>query len=152
MTELDYSAHSVSECNAHLQLTPAYRRAVFSVPVVRELCAGYLKQKCDQLGVRLAALDFGPDHVHLFIENWRRYAPAELARLLKGYTSYMMRRGHASLFQRFLWGSKFWSGGYFFRTVGVVTAGTVKKYILQSQGKHWKTGHKSQATLLGYAV
>jgi len=151
MAELVRSAHSVGEFNGHLVLTPAYRRAIFAHPLVRELTTGYLVQKAMSLGVRISALEYGPDHLHLFVENWRRYAPSELARQLKGYTSFMLRKGHAYLFENLLWGHKFWSGGYFFRTVGAVSADTVKKYIEESQGKHWQNP-TAQRTLLGYTA
>jgi len=147
--QLVRGAHSVGEYNAHLVFTPAYRRAVFTDDLVRELTLGYLLQGAQRLGVHIAAIEFGPDHVHLFVENWRRYAPAELARRLKGYASYMMRRGHAALFEHMLWGHKFWTASYFFRTVGAVTSTTVKHYIEESQTKHWKA--IEQQTLLGYS-
>jgi len=148
-TELVRSAHSIGEYNAHLVLTPAYRRAVFAHPLVRELTTAYLTQKARALGVHIASLEYGPDHLHMFLENWRRHAPAELARTLKGYTSYMLRKGHKQLFEHLLCGQKFWTGGYFFRTVGAVSAETVKKYINESQTKHWKNPAE-QKTLLGY--
>lgn len=149
--ELVRSAHSVGEFNGHLILTPAYRRDIFADNLVRELTLAYLLQKAQALGIRVPAIEFGPDHVHLFVENWRRYAPAELARQLKGYSSYQMRKGHNELFNDKLWGDKFWSGGYFFRTVGAVTTETVKNYILQSQEKHWKNDTK-QTTLITYTA
>ena len=36
-TELIASAHAVGESNYHIQLTPAYRRDIFSDPLVAEL-------------------------------------------------------------------------------------------------------------------
>lgn len=150
-TELVRSAHSVGEFNGHLILTPAYRRRIFRDPLVRELTLVYLLEKAKSLGISIPAIEFGPDHAHLFIANWRRYAPAQLAQLLKGYSSYMMRKGHAALFEHLLWGKKFWSGGYFFRTVGAVTGDTVKHYIEESQGRHW-SDKPSQKTLLNYAA
>jgi putative transposase len=149
MTELRRSAHSVGEYNAHLVLTPAYRRAIFADPLVRELTTAYLVTKAHDLGIDVPALEFGTDHVHLFVANWRRYAPQDIAQQLKGYTSYMMRKAHHALFRDQLWGKKFWTAGYFFRTVGAVSADTVKKYIIESQTKHWQTP-TAQQTLLGY--
>ena len=146
--QLVRSAHCVGEFNGHLVLTPAYRRAIFADQLVSELTAAYILQKSQQMGIRVAAMEFGPDHTHIFVENWRCYAPSELARQLKGYSSYMMRKGHHPLFEHELWGDKFWSGGYFFRTVGAVTSETVKHYIEESQSKHWKD--EEQQTLLRY--
>ena len=151
-TELARSAHSVGESNLHLQITPAYRRDVFADPLVRELTVSYLLQKAQNLNIHVAAIECGPDHAHLFITNWKNYSPAELARQLKGYSSFMMRTGHQELFEDKLWGKKFWSAGYFYRTVGAVNAETVKRYIQEGQEKHWKEiNAKTQKTLLTYA-
>ena len=147
------SSHSVGEANIHLQITPAYRQEIFADPMVRELTVAYLAQKAHAMGVRIGAIECGPDHVHLFVTEWRKYSPAELARQLKGYSSYMMRRGHQAMFKGKLWGRKFWSSGYFYRTVGAVNAETVKRYIEEGQEKHWiEHAAKTQQTLLHYAV
>jgi len=100
--------------------------------------------------VRISAIEAGPDHLHLFVSEWRCYAPAELVRQLKGYSSYMMRKGHKELFQHLLWGKKFWSGGYFYRTVGAVNSTTVKRYIQEGQRKHWNENMHEQQTLVTY--
>ena len=49
----------------------------------------------------------------------------------------MMRTFHKELFADKLWGNKFWSEGYFYRTVGVVTKESTRFYIERSQKKHW---------------
>lgn len=151
--ELQASAHCVGESNLHLQITPAYRRAVFVDSLVRELTLAYIYEKARDLGVHLAAIEFAPDHVHLFITEWHKVSVSQLAGQLKGYSSYMLRRGHKELFADQLWGEKFWSSGYFYRTVGVVTAETVRKYVEEGQTKHWaEQEQKKQTTLLSYAA
>ena len=107
--ELRHSAHTVGETNLHLQFTPAYRRDIFREPLVRELTIAYLVERAQQLKVRVAAIDCGPDHIHLFIEDWKNYAIKDLARELKMYASRKMRKGHSYLFCHKLWGKKFFS-------------------------------------------
>ena len=149
--ELVSSAHSVGESNLHLQFTPAYRRDIFADPMVRELTTAYVVEKAKELGVHVAAIECGPDHLHTFIVGWKRFSIAELARQLKGYSAYMMRRGHAWMFDDKLWGEKFWSGGYFYRTVGAVNAETVKRYVKEGQRKHWvEKSAAGQTTLFHY--
>jgi len=151
-TELVSSAHSVGEANLHLVFTPAYRRPVFADPQVRELTIGFLLNKALAMSVHITAIEAGPDHIHLFVTGWRRYAPAELVRQLKGYVAHMMRRYFLPLFQHLLWGPKFWTGGYFYRTVGAVNAETVKRYIEEDQEKHWvEERARQQQTLIAYA-
>ena len=135
--ELVKTTSTVGEINLHLQLTPAYRRDIFVNERVKKLTKAYLLEKARRLGIIIAALDFGPDHLHLFVTNWNHYSVEKIANELKGFTSYMMRKYHWPLFQNKLWGKKFWTEGYFYRTVGVVTADAVKYYVEHSQSKHW---------------
>ncbi len=150
--DLSHSAHTVGESNLHLQFTPAYRRDIFAEPLVRELTIAYLMERANQLNIFVSAIDCGPDHVHLFVENWKNWSISALARELKSYSSLKMRKGHRHLFNDKLWGEKFWSAGYFHRTVGVVTKETVKRYVAESQSKHWvQRAMGTQSTLLNYA-
>ncbi len=148
-TELLASSHSVGESNFHLQLTPAYRRDIFIDPMVAELTVAYIVIKLKQLKVRLLAHNIGPDHLHLFVSNMRFVSETELVRQIKGYSSYMMRKGHWGLFRDKLWGDKFWSEGHFYRSVGAVTKETMKHYIEECQEKHWNKTN-NQKTLIAY--
>jgi putative transposase len=140
----------MGETNLHLQFTPAFRRDVFSNPLVRELAVAYLVQRAQEMRVELAAVECGPDHLHLFVKGWKNWKIPVLAGQLKAYSSRMMRKGHKHLFEEKLWGDKFWSSGYFHRTVGAVNSETVKRYILEGQKKHWNSNE--QKTLVNYVV
>ena len=149
--ELRASGHTVGETNLHLQFTPAFRREIFREPLARELTIAYVMQRSQQMKIQIAAIECGPDHLHLFVKNWKNWAVKILACQLKSYSSRMMRKGHFALFSDKLWGKKFWSAGYFHRTVGAVTAETVKRYIAEGQKKHWKQiEHKEQKTLMNF--
>ena len=150
MNELKSSGHTVGETNLHLQFTPAFRRGVFSNRLVRELAVGYLVQRAQEMRVELAAIECGPDHLHLFVKGWKNWKIPVLAGQLKAYSSRMMRKGHKYLFEEKLLGDKFWSSGYFHRTVGAVNSETVKRYILEGQRKHWNSNE--QKTLVNYVV
>ncbi len=150
--ELQASGHTVGETNLHLQLTPAYRRDIFENDLVRELTVAYIVQRSKEMKIEIAVIECGPDHLHLFVKHWKNWKIPVLAGQLKTYSSRMMRKGHKYMFEDKLWGKKFWSSGYFHRTVGAVTADTVKKYIAEGQKKHWKEAEdKKQKTLLNYA-
>ena len=136
--ELVVSSHSVGESNYHIQLTPAYRQDVFEDALARELTIAYIAEKLQQCKVILAGYGFGPDHLHLFLSNVRFISEIELVRQIKGFSSYMMRKGHAYLFQDKLWGKKFWSEGHFYRSVGAVTKETMQWYVTEGQKKHWQ--------------
>ena len=147
--ELVVSSHAVGESNYHLQFTPAYRQDIFHDKLVQELTFAYILTKLKKLKVQLLAYNYGPDHLHLFVSNVRFVSEIELVRQTKGFSSYMMRRGHWNMFRHKLWGKKFWSEGHFYRSVGVVTKETMKHYIEESQDKHWdKT--KEQRSLVEF--
>ena len=132
------TSSSVGESNLHLQITPAYRRDIFANQQIWELLLIYLKEQSDKLNIILLAAEHGLDHVHIFLTSWKRYSIEYLVRRIKGFTSYMIRKHHKGLFIDKLWGKKFWSEGYFYRTVGVVTKESTQFHIEKSQKKHWK--------------
>ena len=136
--ELYSGSHSVGESNFYLQFTPAYRQDLFADDAVRILTRDYLLAAASRHGITIAAMSFGPDHCHIFAVRCKNHSPAKMANLLKGFSSYMMRRHHAEFFKDKLYGRKFWSGGYFYRSVGVVNADTVEHYVKESQKKHWQ--------------
>ncbi len=147
------SGHSVGESNWHFQFTPAYRRDIFRDTLVRELTTAYLMEAAQNMGLCMASINFGPDHVHMFLEDTRKVSVVDAVHKLKGYSAFKMRKGHRHLFSHKLWGKKFWSGGYFYQTVGTITAASVKEYITKSQSKHWEQPllPANQKTLVDYS-
>lgn len=149
--ELRSSGHTVGETNLHLQFTPAYRRDIFIDALARELTIAYIVQRSQEMKIEIAAIECGPEHLHLFVKHWKNWKIPVLAGQLKTYSSRMMRKGHRYLFSTKLWGKKFWSSGYFHRTVGAVTSETVKRYIAEGQKRHWNEAEqKKQTTLVNY--
>ena len=149
---LIHDNHSVGEANLHLQFTPKYRKPVFGDEVIRFACQELFKGLAKKLGVGLAGIGFGPDHCHLFITGWKNYSIRDLAKRLKGPVSRMIRKNYGARLQKWLWGDAFWTGGYFYRTVGAVNNETMLRYITESQQKHWKKSNQpatsQQTTLL----
>ena len=68
MNELRSSGHTFGETNLHLQFTPAYRRDIFSNPLARELTVAYILERAQAMKVHIAAIECGPDHLHLFVK------------------------------------------------------------------------------------
>ena len=130
------SSHAVGESNYHIVLAPAYRQDIFVSKVIQELTLSYISQKLKEYKINLLAYNYGPDHLHIFVNNVRWIGGIELVRQIKGYSSYMMRKNFKYLFVDKLWGKKFWSGGHFYRSVGLVNKETTKRYIEESQKKH----------------
>lgn len=133
-----HSRHSVGGSNYHLQFTPKYRRKIFRYGKVRRLCEALFKRKAHQLDVTLESIEFGPDHVHVFLTNCRKYSVSNLAFHFKGSSSYYIRKHAWNEVRTMLWGGSFWSDGYFYESVGRVTSESIKFYIERQQKKHWE--------------
>ena len=131
-------SHAVGEFNYHIQITPTYRRQVMEDDKVNKLVKAYIKAKLDELRVKVVTMRGGKDHLHIFVANCKNIAPSVLIGQLKGFSSRMMRKNHWNLFRHYLWGDKFWSEGYFCRSIGATTTEAVEFYITHSQDKHWK--------------
>ena len=60
---------------------------------------------------------------------------AEVVKHLKGANSRRVRRECWDSVKSKLWGEAFWSGGYFYRSVGSTTSEAIQYHIERSQGK-----------------
>ena len=72
------------------------------------------------------------DHVHVIIQINANESVADVAQILKGGISRVIRKEFPEL-EEFLWGDSFWADGYFAETVGQVNEEVVKKYIREQR-------------------
>src|SRR3989338_3335585 len=145
--EIRSYSHAVGEFNYHIQLTPAYRQTAMEDKRVDKLVKAYISVKAEELKVQIVEMKGGPEHLHIFVANCKNIAHCKLIQQLKGFSSFMMRKNHWNLFRGYLWGDKFWSAGYFCRSIGSTTTEEVEYYIKHSQDKHWVDYEIYQATL-----
>jgi len=152
MLKLLKSAHSVGEANMHLQFTPKYRKPIFEDEDIRMTCEQVFVGIAESMGISLAGVGFGPDHAHLFVTGCKNYSAAELAQRFKGASSRVIRKNCWGKLSKWLYGDSMWSDGYFYRTVGAVSNESMRRYVVESQKKHW-TAQKAattQTTLLHF--
>ena len=83
------------------------------------------------------------DHVHLFLEFHPNTSLSEVVQYLKGGSSYRLFKLYPELRKKY-WGGSLWSNGKFYRSIGNVTADTIKQYINDSQGKTKKKFRSSR--------
>jgi putative transposase len=137
MVELVRSAHSLGEANFHLQFTSKYRRDVFCDGEVRRVCEESFRDTAARYGFAVHAVEFGPEHAHVFVGACKNRSVSELARLLKGASSRRIRMQCWGRLCGKLGGDSFWSDGYFYRSVGAATNEAIEFYVQHSQRKHW---------------
>jgi len=135
--ELIRGHHSVGEANLHLQFTPKYRRDIFRDKTVKRVCEKSFRETAEKLDIVIHALEFGPEHAHIFVGACENHSVSEIVRRLKGASSRRVRQECWNQVKMKLWGSAFWTGGCFYRSVGATTDESVQYYIEKSQRKHW---------------
>ena len=135
--EINQNRHSLGGSNYHMQFTPKRRKTVYRNRRIQALVKAAFEYKAFKLGVTIEALEFGPNHVHLFISNCRKYSVPQLVQHFKGYSSRIVRKHLPYDVMYYNNGRTFWSGGYFYESIGRVTSDVVKFYIERQQKKHW---------------
>ena len=135
--EFDKYSHSLGESNFHFQFTPKYRRDIFRDVIIKKACEESFLKIAVKYKMVVRALEFGPDHVHLFLGNCKKYSVPQVAQYFKGASSRELRKKYMDRVNIKLYGDSFWSDGYFYESVGRVTSESIEYYIKRQQGKHW---------------
>ncbi len=116
----------------HIVWSTKYRKKVLKDDIgyrLREI----VRQICSQERVTILKGAVGVDHVHLLLDIPPYIAVSRIVQHLKGESSRKLQMEFPQLGKQF-WGQHMWAIGYFCATTGVVTEGTIKKYI-EEQGK-----------------
>jgi putative transposase len=132
--ELRSFSHGYGQITYHIVLVPKYRYKIFYNKRVKKDCESIFHNICTEKGYKIHALEVVDNHVHLFLEFHPSISLSEVVQYLKGGSSYRLFKLHPELRTRY-WGGSLWSSGKFYRSVGNVTADTIKHYIKESQGK-----------------
>ena len=117
----------------HLVWIPKYRRRVLTGEVQKET-KRLITACCERHELTLLALETDEDHIHVFVSAPPRFSPALLANLLKGYSSRYLREKFPHL-GKMCGKEHLWTSAYYVGTAGAVSAETIKRYIMECQGK-----------------
>ena len=120
-------AHTRHRLLVHLVFIPKYRQRVLQGPVAARLEV-LLRQAAEVNDWLFLELAVQPDHLHLLLQLHPRQSIASVVKTLKGGTSRILRNEYPEL-EEFLWGTSFWSDGYFAETVGRTNEAVVSDYI-----------------------
>lgn len=133
------SSHSKHNINYHLVWIPKYRKQILKGRV-GEILREIIEGNCMDMGLELLALEIMPDHIHLFVGAKPTHTPFKIVKQLKGNTSIQLRRvfpylkylGYQKHVKRF---PSLWARGYYCGSAGHVSQDSVKRYILEQEGK-----------------
>ncbi|HLC90939.1 MAG TPA: IS200/IS605 family transposase [Candidatus Nanoarchaeia archaeon] len=139
-SELKRFSHSIGQNWYHVVLIPRMRYPIFKQSHQRELALQAIDWICVRHNIDLFTKEVMEDHVHLFVSCPPDYSIRRMIQTIKGGTSFYIRSHHPALRKY----KALWSKGYMYRSVGHVTAETVRKYIDESN--KWVGG--GQKTLI----
>jgi putative transposase len=118
-------------CRYHVVFCPKYRRKVLTAPIDTRL-ETILAEQIERWEQELIELEVMPDHVHLLVGCDPQFGIHRLVKLLKGYSSHVLREEFPALKRRL---PSLWTNSYFVATTGGVTLETLKRYVQNQKGK-----------------
>lgn len=121
-------AHSIGQNWYHVVLVTKRRGKIFQWEATKILAEKAFSWICERHNIDLFAKEVMPDHVHLFVSCPPEYSVRKLFRVLKGGSSYYIRKNYPSL-KKF---KHLWNRGTMYRSVGNVSSETIKHYIKES--------------------
>jgi putative transposase len=125
-----YSHYSIAY---HFVWIPKYRRRILTGEVQKET-KRLITACCQQQGLILLAMETDEDHIHVFVSAPPRFSPALIANHLKGYSSRFLREKFPHLGK--LCGKEhLWASSYYVGTAGNISVETIRRYIVECQGK-----------------
>ena len=128
MSPIRKTKHTVYDLKYHFVWIPKYRKKLLKSDV-KEFTQGVFTRIAREYGWEIEEMSLEKDHVHLFIHVPPKYAPAQVVQIMKSISAREIFKEFPRL-RKQLWGGKFWSDGYFVRSVGDnVTAEIIKRYI-----------------------
>ena len=105
--------------------TPSKYRKHILIDAVEKKLKKLLHQKIQLLGLEIGAIECMPNHIHLFIRSNTNLTISFIVKMLKGYTSRMLRKEFVHLNKY----TQLWAHGYFCETIGNINERTVLRYI-----------------------
>ena len=120
--------HSVGQNSYHLVWKPKWSKNPMKFLPVLKVCEASIKNVAKRKHMQILELEVMSDHVHLFVDISSTMSVSQALQLLKGFSSKKIFEHHPWLRRHFRTGH-LWSPGKFFRSVGNVSAESIKNYI-----------------------
>jgi len=131
MNEYKTTRHATYLINYHMVWIPKYRRKILTGDIAKAVEES-LRAAAQSKGWEIIALEVMPDHVHLFLSAPPKYSPAEIIKVLKGWSARRVLMMFPKLAQKTGRGT-LWAPSYYVGTPGNVSADTIRRYIEECQ-------------------
>jgi putative transposase len=131
MINIIYKRNCVFQTAYHVVWCSKYRKQIL-IGEVAQYTNDLINTICKENDWRVIAVEFQPDHVHLFVSLSPAIAVATVVKILKGTTARKLFLEFPQLKTQ-LWGGHLWSPSYYVGTAGNVSAETIKHYIERTE-------------------
>ena len=145
-----HKSHNVTVLIYHLVTPAKYRRVIFNQELDDYLCK-ICEHIEDRYEIRFLEIGVDKDHVHFVLQSIPMYSLTKITQIIKSITSKKMFEKYPNLKEK-LWGSEFWSKGYFMSTVGKHGDEQKLRNYVQNQGSgkpSYKAFQQKQLKLFG---
>ncbi len=126
--------HSCYLLQYHLVLVTKYRKPAIQGAVEEELRQYFTRYFKDR-DLKVQAMKFMPDHVHILFDAKPNMNLGEFVNALKSASSRRVRKLFPKELGHYYWKPYFWSLSYFIGSVSDRTAETVRTYIQNQKDK-----------------
>ena len=123
---------TVSLINYHFVFCPRYRRKIFLIPNVEDRLNHIVKYICEDMDVKIIAMECDKDHVHMFLNCLPILSPTDIMQKIKGVSSRVLRDEFVELNKM----PSLWTRSFFISTALNVSSETVKKYVEQQRTRY----------------
>ena len=130
-SDIRHGRHCVFNLHVHLVFVTKYRRQVFTKAILEDMRSVF-SDICQKFAAELVEFDGEDDHIHLLVNYPPKVAISSLVNSLKGASSRVLRKRHASLVKRY-WKGVLWSPSYFAASCGGAPISIIRQYIEQQK-------------------
>jgi putative transposase len=122
--DYQHERHNVHLVVYHLIWCPKRRRKVL-IGAIKARLEQLIREVASEHGWTLLEVAIQPDHVHLFLRSDPYSAPSDIARLMKGRSSRVLREEFPDLLKL----PSLWTQSFFVSTAGNVSHEVIQRYI-----------------------
>jgi putative transposase len=119
----------------HVVINPKYRKRVLEGAILGRI-EQLFRECCEVNDWSLEEMNVQSDHVHLLLQLPPTMSVSAALNKLKGVSSRLIRLEFKDELLEHLWGSQFWSDGYFAESVGRKSEASVRRYVREQDKKH----------------
>ena len=122
--DYEHDTHTVHLIVYHIIFCPKRRRKILVGPI-QERLQQIIREVAAENKWSVIELAIQPDHVHVFMRSTPRTLPTDIARLIKGRSSHLLREEYPFLKRM----PSLWTRSTFYSTAGNVSSETIQQYI-----------------------